>query len=341
VKLSMSEKVGERILLAHGGGGILMKELVERIVAKLGGAGDPLQDSATLPIEAGRIAFTTDSFVVNPLFFPGGDIGRLAVCGTVNDLAMSGARPLWLSLSFIIEEGLPFEDLDRILDSIAAAADEAGVGVVTGDTKVVERGKADGIFINTSGIGVVPSGVEVSSAFARPGDTVLINGCIGEHGLAIISRREGIDFGIDIESDVAPLSNLTAPLLAGVKTVRAMRDATRGGFASILNEIAADSKVCIRIIEESIPVSEAVRKGCELMGYDPLHIANEGKFVAIVAKEDAEKALAIMKAHPLGRGAACIGEVVPNPAGAVILKTAFGGERVIDVPYGDVLPRIC
>ncbi|MDD4857978.1 MAG: hydrogenase expression/formation protein HypE [Candidatus Krumholzibacteria bacterium] len=337
----MSEEMCERILLAHGGGGILMKELVGRIVAKLGGAGGPLQDSATLPIEGGRISFTTDSFVVSPLFFPGGDIGRLAVCGTVNDLAMSGARPVWLSLSFIIEEGLTFEAFDRILDSIAAAALEAGVVVATGDTKVVERGKADGIFINTSGIGVVPAGVEVSSAFARSGDAVLINGGIGEHGLAIMSRREGIDFGIDIESDTAPLSNITAPLLAGVKTVRSMRDATRGGLASILNEIAEDSKVCIRVVEEAIPVSEAVRKGCELMGYDPLHIANEGKFVAVVAKEDADKALAIMRAHPLGRGAARIGEVAAGPAGVVILKTAFGGERVVDVPYGDMLPRIC
>ena len=337
----MSEKGSEVILLAHGGGGILMKELVDRIVGKLGGARGPLQDSTTLPVQGGRIAFTTDSYVVSPLFFPGGDIGRLAVCGTVNDLAMSGARPVWLSLSFIIEEGLPLETLDRILDSIAAAAREARVTIVTGDTKVVERGKADGIFINTSGIGIVPPGVEVSSALARAGDAVLVNGTIGDHGLAIMSRREGIDFGSDLKSDTAPLSNLTEPLLAGVKSVRAMRDATRGGLAAILNEIATDSKVCIRLEENAIPISEAVNKGCELMGYDPLHIANEGKFVAVVAKEDAEKALAIMKAHPLGAGAARIGEVAPEPQGMVILKTVFGGERVIDLPYGDMLPRIC
>ena len=337
----MVEKGSERILLAHGGGGILMKELVERIVAKLGGAHGPLQDSATLPMDAGRIAFTTDSFVVSPIFFPGGDIGRLAVCGTVNDLAVSGARPLWLSLSFIIEEGFTFEAFDRVLDSVALAAREAGVSVVTGDTKVVERGKADGIFINTSGIGVVPDGVDVSSASARPGDAVLINGTIGDHGLAIMSRREGIDFGSDLASDTAPLSNLIVPLLAQLKTVRAMRDATRGGLAAVLNEIATDSAACIRIEEDAIPISEAAKRGCELMGYDPLHIANEGKFVAVVAKEDAERALAIMKAHPLGRGAARIGEIAASPPGMVILKTVFGGERVVDIPYGDLLPRIC
>lgn len=331
----------DRILLAHGGGGILMKELVALIVDKLGSARGPLQDSATLQVETGRIAFTTDSFVVSPLFFPGGDIGRLSVCGTVNDLAMAGARPVWLSLSFIIEEGLPFEAFGKILESIAAAAKEAGVEVATGDTKVVERGKADGIFINTSGIGVVPPGVEVSSSLAREGDAVLINGSVGDHGLAILGQREGIDFGSGLESDAAPLSLLTAPLLAQVRSVHAMRDATRGGLASILNEIAADSGVSIRLDEESIPVSEQVTRACELMGYDPLHIANEGKFVAVVAKEDAERALAIMRAHPLGKGAARIGEVAAGPAGVVVLKTAFGGERVLDIPYGDLLPRIC
>jgi hydrogenase expression/formation protein HypE len=337
----MAENGTERILLAHGGGGILMKELVARIVGKLGGATGALQDSATLPVEGERIAFTTDSYVVNPLFFPGGDIGRLAVCGTVNDLAMAGAQPLWLSLAFIVEEGLPFESFDRVLDSIAAAAREAGVTVVTGDTKVVERGKADGLFINTSGVGLVLPGVEVSSAFARAGDVVLLSGSIGEHGLAIMSRREGIDFGSSLESDTAPLSNLTVPLLARVKGVRAMRDATRGGLAAILNEIAADSKACIRLVEGTIPVSAAVRTACDLMGYDPLHIANEGKFVAIVAREDADEALALMRAHPLGRGAARIGDVAAAPAGMVILETTFGGERVVDIPYGDLLPRIC
>jgi len=337
----MAETNSERILLAHGGGGVLMKELVALIVRKLGGTGGPLQDSATISVDAGRIAFTTDSFVVTPLFFPGGDIGRLSICGTVNDLAMAGACPAWISLSFVIEEGLPFETLEKILDSIAASAKEAGVWVVTGDTKVVERGKADGIFINTSGIGVVPPGIEVSSARARAGDAVLINGSVGEHGLAILSRREGIDFGSGLESDAAPLSLVTIPLLAQVGSVRAMRDATRGGLASILNEIAADSRVCIRLDEAQIPVSEQVSRACELMGYDPLHIANEGKFVAVVAEEDAERALGVMRAHPLGRGATRIGTVLPEPAGLVVLKTVFGGERVIDIPYGDLLPRIC
>ena len=337
----MAEKGSERILLAHGGGGILMKELVARIVGKLGGARGPLQDSVTLAMDAGRIAFTTDAFVVSPLFFPGGDIGRLAVCGTVNDLAVSGARPVWLSLSLIIEEGLPFETLDRVIDSAALAAREAGVSVVTGDTKVVERGKADGLFINTSGIGVVPDGVEVSTAAARPGDAVLVNGTIGNHGLAIMSRREGIEFGSDLASDTAPLSNLIVPLLARVRSVRAMRDATRGGLAAVLNEMAADSSACIRLDEAAIPVSETVKRGCELMGYDPLHIANEGKFVTIVPREDADEALAVMREHPLGRNAALIGEVAADPPGLVILKTVFGGERVVDIPYGDLLPRIC
>lgn len=340
----MTEKNDDRILLAHGGGGILMKELVSLIITKLGGSTSergPLQDSATLSVDKGRLAFTTDSFVVSPLFFPGGDIGRLAVCGTVNDLAMSGAKPLWISLSFIIEEGLPFDTFERILDSIAVAAREAGVEVVTGDTKVVERGKADGLFITTSGIGIVPRGVEVSSALARPGDVVLINGGIGEHGLAILSRREGIDFGSELESDTEPLSNLTVPLLSHVKTIRAMRDATRGGLAAILNEIAIDSKVCIRLEEDAIPVSEPVKRGCELMGYDPLHIANEGKFVVVVGREEGDSALRFMQAHPFGTHSARIGEIVSSPPGLVILKTIFGGERVVDIPYGDLLPRIC
>lgn len=333
---------GDRILLAHGGGGILMKELIARITARLGAPGSgPLQDSATLPTGPGRIAFTTDSFVVSPLFFPGGDIGRLAVCGTVNDLAMSGATPTWLSLSFIVEEGFPLADFDRILDSVAAASREAGVTVATGDTKVVERGKADGLFVNTSGIGIVPAGVDVSTANARPGDAVLVNGTIGDHGLAILSLREGIDFGSPLASDAAPLSNLTTPLVAEVRSVRAMRDATRGGLAAVLNEIAADSKVSIRVDEGAIPVAEAVRRGCDLMGYDPLHVANEGKCVVVVGAEEADRALAIMRAHPLGRAAARIGEIAARPAGMVVLKTAFGGERVVDVPYGDLLPRIC
>ncbi len=338
----MVERDDELILLAHGGGGIMMRELIDSILAGLGSEGTgELQDSALIDSPGAKLAFTTDSFVVSPLVFPGGDIGSLAVCGTVNDLAVCGARPLVLSLSFIIEEGFRIEDLERIVGSIAASAREAGVRIVTGDTKVVERGKADGLFINTSGIGVVPDGIDLSSAGARAGDAVLVNGSIGEHGLAIMSLREGIDFGSDLESDTAPLSNLIVPLLEGVKGIRAMRDATRGGVAAVLNEIARDSRVCINIDEESIPVSDAVRNGCELMGYDPLHIANEGKFIAVVAEESAEEALAFMRAHPLGRGAALIGRVAAEPPNHVIMKTALGGERVIDLPYGDLLPRIC
>jgi hydrogenase expression/formation protein HypE len=338
----MARKSDDRILLAHGGGGILMKELISDIVEKLqGGSAMPLQDSAVLEVEKGRIAFTTDSFVVSPLFFPGGDIGHLAVCGTVNDLAVSGARPLSMSLSMIIEEGLEVQTLGRIVESISRAAKKAGVGIATGDTKVVERGKADGLYINTTGIGLVPDGVNIGSAFARPGDVVLINGSVGDHGLAIMSLREGIDFGGDLESDTAPLSNIIVPLLEKVGGVRAMRDATRGGLAAVLNEIASDSGVCIRIDEEAIPVKEAVRSGCDLMGYDPLHIANEGKFVAVVAPEHAGAALDFLKAHPLGADAAAIGEVLPSPKRHVIMRTPFGGERVVDIPYGDLLPRIC
>lgn len=338
----MPDKPEDRILLAHGGGGVLMRELVADIVSKLGtDPGGALQDSAVLAVENGRIAFTTDTFVVSPLFFPGGDIGRLAVCGTVNDLAVCGARPLYISLSLIIEEGFSVSSLVRIVDSIAVTAEEAAVTVVTGDTKVVERGKGDGLFINTSGVGVVPTGVDLSSAAARPGDVVIVNGPIGEHGLAILSRREGIDFGGDLRSDAAPLSTIIVPLLRETGGIRAMRDATRGGLAAVLNEIAADSGVCIRIEEGAVPITEPVRAGCELMGYEPLHIANEGKFVAVVQRDHAEAVLAFLRGNPLGRNAAVIGGVLEEPAGCVVVKTPFGGERVLDLPYGDLLPRIC
>ncbi len=332
----------KRITMAHGGGGILMKELIGFIVEKLGGdRSSPLQDSAVLGAVSGRIAFTTDSFVVDPLFFPGGDIGRLSVCGTANALAVCGAVPIAISLSFIIEEGFPTGDLGRILDSIRSASEEAGVRVVTGDTKVVEKGKADGIFINTSGIGTVPDGIELSSASAKPGDAVIVNGTLGDHGLAIMSLRENLDFGSGLESDTAPLSTLTVPLLRETEGIRAMRDATRGGLAAVLNEIAGDSEVCIHIDESSIPLKEAVRKGCELMGYEPLHIANEGKFVVIVDPAHAETVLERIRRDPLGKEAAIIGSVRKSPERHVIMKTAFGGERVVDLPYGDLLPRIC
>jgi hydrogenase expression/formation protein HypE len=338
----MKEQGHERILLAHGGGGILMRELIEKFVGELSTPTEGgLQDSAIIDVPEGRLAFTTDSFVVSPLVFPGGDIGSLAVCGTVNDLAVCGATPLVISLSFIIEEGFELAMLERIVRSIALSAEEAGVLIVTGDTKVVERGKADGLFVNTSGIGIVPDGIDISSANAKPGDIVILSGPIGEHGLAILSLREGIDFGSDLESDTAPLSDLIVPLLAECSGIRAMRDATRGGTAAVLNEIAVDSGVCIRIREEDIPVSEAVRKGCELMGYDPLHIANEGKFIAVIAPKEAESILAFMRKHRLGSGAAVIGRIEREPEGVVILETPLGGERVVDLPYGDLLPRIC
>lgn len=311
------------------------------LLGRLGSRPGALQDSAVLDLPPGRVAFTTDSFVVHPLFFPGGDIGSLAVCGTVNDLAVAGAVPLCISLSMIIEEGLPVADLERIADSIAAAAREAGVRIVTGDTKVVGRGSCDGIYINTSGIGHVPDGIGLRSDGARPGDSVILSGRIGDHGLAILSLREGIDFGSDLESDTAPLSLLTVPLLEKFPGIRAMRDATRGGLAAVLCEIAGDSQVCVRVEEERIPVGEAVRSGCELMGYDPLHIANEGKLVAVVPADIADGVLAAMRSHELGREAAVIGEVAEAPAGIVVMATRFGGERVIDLPYGDILPRIC
>jgi hydrogenase expression/formation protein HypE len=337
----MSNLEEERILLAHGGGGLMMKELVALLVDLVGGQEGALQDSAILEAPGGRLAFTTDSFVVHPLFFPGGDIGHLAVCGTVNDLAVCGAVPRYISLSMIVEEGFPVSDLERIASSIRSAAEEAQVTVVTGDTKVVDHGKADGVFINTAGIGMLPEGVSLSTESAEEGDRIIVSGNIGEHGLAILSRREGIDFGSELRSDAAPLSKLTVPLLEKHVGIRAMRDATRGGLAAVLNEIAADSGVCIRIDEERIPVSEAVRSGCELMGYDPLIIANEGKLVAVVESSQAEAVLESMRGMELGERAEIIGEVVSGPAGSVIMKTIYGGERIVDLPYGDLLPRIC
>jgi len=333
---------GERILLAHGGGGVLMRELIERIASELGGeGGGVLGDSTVIDLDGTRVAFTTDSFVVSPLFFPGGDIGKLSVFGTINDLAVSGARPVAISLALIIEEGFPRDSLERIISSIKEASRETGVPVVTGDTKVVERGKADGLYINTSGIGIVPDGVDIGTDKARPGDAVIINGNIGEHGLAIMSRRKGIDFGADIMSDCAPLSEIILPIVEEGYKVRGMRDATRGGLAAVLNEIAVDSQVGIELEEEKIPVSQTVLSGCELMGYDPLNIANEGKFVVVVDGTDAPDLLSFMRNYPLGRNSAIIGRVVEEHRGKVVMETTFGGRRVVDVPYGDQLPRIC
>ena len=302
---------------------------------------DRQDDQAVLEFGGSQLAFTTDSFVVRPLFFPGGDIGSLAVHGTVNDLAMGGATPLYLSAAFIIEEGLPLETLHRVAASMAQAANEAGVSIVTGDTKVVERGKGDGVFINTTGIGMVRPGVALSANQARPGDVVILSGTIGDHGTAIMASREGLEFETTIVSDSASLHRLVADMLASSRNLRCLRDPTRGGLSSALNEIAAQSNVSIGIVENAIPVCEEVRGACELLGLDPLYVANEGKLVAIVAPEDAGEVLAAMRRNPLGEQAAIIGVVGNTHPGLVTMRTAFGSTRIVDMLPGDQLPRIC
>ncbi|MDH7499412.1 MAG: hydrogenase expression/formation protein HypE [candidate division NC10 bacterium] len=338
------EVPSERILLAHGAGGRMAHELIARqfLPFLLNPMLSPLDDSAILPMEGARFAFTTDSYVVDPLFFPGGDIGRLAVCGTVNDLAMGGAVPLYLSLSLIIEEGFMLEELKRILSSVREAAQEAQVLVVTGDTKVVGRGGADKIFLNTAGIGILPKEqIHISGGNAQVGDRVILSGSIGEHGIAVLSKREGIFLGEETESDVAPLNGLVQGMLQASHQVHVLRDPTRGGLASALNEIAEHSQVGIVIEESKIPVRESVQGACELLGLDPLYIANEGKLVAIVKKEASSKILRAMRRNPLGRDAEVIGEVVADPRGMVLLKTRIGGTRVLDMLSGEPLPRIC
>jgi len=333
----------DRILMAHGAGGIQMSELIaERIVSRLK---NPLlermEDSAVLEVPAGRLAFTTDSFIVKPIFFPGGDIGHLAVCGTVNDLTMAGAVPRWLSLGLILEEGLEFSVLDRILDSIARAANEAGVHVVTGDTKVVDRGACDKIFINTAGVGVIPEGRNLDSASIRIGDKVLLSGTIAEHGLAVMLAREALEIHSPLQSDAACLNSLAARMLEAAPDTRAMRDPTRGGVSAALSDFAAASKLAIEIDESLIPLTEAARGACEIGGFDPLIVANEGKFVAIVPPDQTDAALSALKSHPLGENAAIIGEVVASPEGKVVMRTAIGGRRFVEKPYGEQLPRIC
>ena len=334
---------GDLVLLGHGSGGKLSADLIRNLFLPLFGNPtlDRLEDQAVLPVGGVRLAFTTDSFVVKPLFFPGGDIGSLAVHGTVNDLAMGGAMPLALSAAFIIEEGLPMETLARIAESMARAAREAGVEIVTGDTKVVERGKGDGVFINTTGIGLVRGGVELSASAARPGDVVLVSGYLGDHGIAIMAQREGLEFDCPVASDSAALHTLVAAMLDASTGIRALRDPTRGGLASTLNEIAGQSRAGIALDERAIPVREAVRGACELLGLDPLYVANEGKLVAIVAPEAAGAVLAAMREHPLGRDAARIGTVTQSNAGLVTLRTLLGVTRVVDMLSGDQLPRIC
>jgi hydrogenase expression/formation protein HypE len=335
---------GDHVLLGHGSGGRLSADLIRRIF--LPAFQNPilarLDDQAIVSVNGVRLAFTTDSFVVSPLFFPGGDIGSLAVNGTVNDLAMGGAQPLFLSAAFIIEEGLPMETLRRIVESLHRAAAAAGVEVVTGDTKVVEKGSGDEVFINTSGIGIVPEGLQLSADRARPGDRILLSGSIGEHGIAILAQREGLEFESPVASDSAPLHTLVAAMLeAGKDSVRCLRDPTRGGVSSTLNEIAAQSRVGMLIEERAVRVREEVRGACELLGLDPLYVANEGKLVAIVAPESAEKILEAMRAHPLGAQAAIIGTVRESDAGVVALRTVLGTTRIVDMLSGDQLPRIC
>jgi hydrogenase expression/formation protein HypE len=332
-----------RVLLAHGGGGKLTNQLIENLfIPAFGNAMlDSRHDGAVLEMPSRRLAFTTDSYVVHPLFFPGGDIGTLAVNGTVNDLAMCGARPLYLSAGFIIEEGLPMETLWRIVQSMSRAASEAGVQLVTGDTKVVDRGKGDGVFINTAGIGVVESKHAVSPASVKPGDAILLSGDIGRHGIAIMAVREGLEFESTIMSDCAPLSGIVMYLLGGGIEVHCMRDLTRGGLASALVEIAGASRLHLEINESAIPLLEDVQGACEILGFDPLYVANEGRFISFVPAAEAEQALQLMRAHPAGAQACMVGTVMEDNPGLVTLRSRIGAIRIVDTLSGEQLPRIC
>ena len=333
----------DRITMSHGAGGKATQTLIEAVFLDTfrNPLLEPLEDAARLHVNGASVAMTTDSYVVKPLFFPGGDIGDLAVNGTVNDLSMTGAVPLFLSAGFILEEGFPVADLARIAASMQAAAIEAGVQVVTGDTKVVEKGKADGCYINTAGLGLIEHGMSLGVAGARPGDVILVSGPIGDHGVTIMLARGELDIEADISSDTAPLNGLVAGLLAAAPGVRALRDATRGGVATILNEIAEAASVGVVVTEADIPVRAEVRGASELLGIDPMYVACEGRLVAVVSPEGADRALAALKAHPQGADAAVIGTVTSGPPGIVQLKTAFGGTRIVDLLVGDPLPRIC
>jgi hydrogenase expression/formation protein HypE len=333
----------ERVTLAHGAGGKATHTLIEAVFldAFRNPLLEALDDGATFSVGDARLAFTTDTFVVSPLFFPGGDIGDLAVNGTVNDLAVCGARPLFLSAGFVLEEGFPVADLQRITASMARAAAAAGVQVVTGDTKVVQRGKGDGCYVNTAGVGVVTRDLALSAAAVRPGDVVLVSGPIGDHGVTIMLARGELDIEADLESDTAPLHGLTDALLDAAPGVRVMRDATRGGVATILNEIAVASQVAVVVDEPAVPVRPEVVGASELLGIDPMYVASEGRLVAVAPPEQADAALAALRAHPLGAGAAVVGEVRDDPPGIVLLRTTFGGTRIVDMLVGDPLPRIC
>jgi len=332
-----------RVDLAHGSGGRAMAQLIAELFAAAF-ANDYLgqgNDGALLPAASGKLVMATDAHVVSPLFFPGGDIGCLSVHGTINDLAVMGARPLWLAASFILEEGFPLADLQRIVASMAEAARAAGVPIVTGDTKVVEQGKGDGVFITTTGIGVQREGIEVGGDRARPGDVILLSGSLGDHGMAIMSKRENLDFSAPIVSDTAALHGMIDSLLDAVPTVRVMRDPTRGGLATTLNEIAGQSGVGMMLDEAAIPVKPAVEAACELLGLDPLYVANEGKLIVICAPTDAERALAALRAHPLGKESCIVGEVIDDAHRFVQMRTALGGRRMVDWLAGEQLPRIC
>lgn len=333
----------KQILLGHGSGGKLSADLITTrfLPAFSNEFLSPLNDQAVMNINGTRIAFTTDSYVVSPIFFPGGSIGDLAVHGTVNDLAVGGARPLYISAAMILEEGLSMEELDRVVSDMRRACEQAGVLLVTGDTKVVEKGKGDKIFINTSGIGVLDAGIEMNPKSVQPGDKILINGPIGEHGIAIMSIREGLEFETTIESDTAPLNHLVHAMLSVSRNIRWMRDPTRGGLSSSLNELAASSNKGVLLYESHIPISDSVKAACEILGLDPLYVANEGKLLAVVPPDEADAMLEAMRGNPYGRGACSIGEIVDDHHGYVLLRTAVGSKRVVDMLAGEQLPRIC
>lgn len=340
----MAIKSNERILLSHGAGGKLAHDLVMNLfLPRLSNpALETMDDGAVLAnTPPGQLAVSTDCFVVDPIFFPGGDIGRLAICGTVNDVAMTGAKPRWLTAGFILEEGFPIADLERIVDSMAETAREAGVGIAAGDTKVVPRGHADKIFINTAGFGWRQEGVAPHGAGARPGDAVLASGTLGDHEICLMTLRAGLSLDGNVDSDVAPVSGLVSALIEAGIELHALRDPTRGGTATVLNEIATSSQAAIRIEEEAIPLRPGVRGACEIMGFDPLYLASEGKMIVILPEAEAKRAIEIMQAHPYGKGACKIGEVLEGPAGRVTLRTSIGGERIVDMLTGEMLPRIC
>ncbi|MEU6091488.1 hydrogenase expression/formation protein HypE [Streptomyces sp. NPDC047085] len=329
--------------MGHGGGGALSAELMEQVFAPAYGnpALAALTDSAVLELGGARLAFSTDSYVVRPLFFPGGSLGDLAVNGTVNDLAMSGARPAWLSAAFVLEEGVELAVVERIARAMGTAAEAAGVTIATGDTKVVESGHGDGVYVTTAGVGLVPDGVDIRPQRARPGDAVIVSGPIGLHGVAIMSVREGLEFGVEIASDTAPLADLVAAMLDVTQDVHVLRDPTRGGLGASLNEIARASGTGVRLQERALPIPDEVAGACGFLGLDPLYVANEGRLVAFVPREEADAVLAAMRAHPQGSGATVIGECVAEHPGMVVVATALGGTRVLDLPLGEQLPRIC